>query len=67
MSRPIFISIIVYISFILISWLLKLKIFFKNGNIKSFGLNQNETIFNLFIISFFISIILYLILKRIIK
>lgn len=69
MKSPILISIFVFITFILISYLFKLKIFFsRTGKIKTFGLDteNNETLFSLYPISFFLSLIIYLVYKKLI-
>ena len=51
-------TILFYISVLYILYKLKLKIFLdKNNNIKNFGLNKNETLFNIYVVSFILSMI----------
>ena len=60
-------TILFYISVLYILYKLKLKIFLdKNNNIKNFGLNKNETLFNIYVVSFILSMIfnIYLISNR---
>lgn len=51
-------TILFYVSILYILHKLNLKIFLdKNNNIKKFGLNNNETLFNIYVVSFILSII----------
>jgi hypothetical protein len=68
MNRIIIITLIVYIAVGLLLWVMKPSLMFQsNGSIKSFGVNEDETIFFFPIVLIFIAIIIYIIFLRILS
>ena len=68
MNLTIIVAIILYIAVSVVLWLLKPSIMFhSNGSIKSFGVNNDETVFFYPIVLIFIAIIIYIICLRLLS
>jgi len=68
MNKIIILTLVVYITIGVLLWFLKPSLMFNsNGSIKSFGVNDDETIFFFPIVLIFIAIIIYIIFLRLLS
>jgi hypothetical protein len=68
MNSIIILTLVVYIVISVLLWFLRPSLMFNsNGSIKSFGINEDETIFFYPIVLIFIAIIIYILFLRLLS